>query len=45
MAAGDTVGPVPTLLKAISAVLMLLVFAAVGYAVWIIIRYWEHTGV
>lgn len=45
VAAGDSVGPGPTLLKAISAVLMLLVLAAIGYAFWIIIRYWEHTGV
>ena len=45
MVASESLGPGPTLLKAITAVLTLLVVASVGYAIWIIIRYWGNVGV
>lgn len=45
MVASESLGPGPTLLKALTAVLTLLVVASVGYAIWIIIRYWGSIGV
>lgn len=43
--ASESVGRGPTLLKALTAVLTVLVIASVGYAIWIIIRYWGSVGV
>lgn len=45
MVASESVGRGSTLLKAITAALTLLVIASLGYAIWIIIRYWGSVGV
>jgi hypothetical protein len=38
-------GPLPALLKAIFLLVTLLVLAAIGYAGWIVVRYWDQVGV
>ncbi|HSJ14466.1 MAG TPA: hypothetical protein VK939_08625 [Longimicrobiales bacterium] len=45
MDAGESVGRGPTFLKAAFALLALLVLAAIGYAFWIVLRYWETISV
>ena len=42
---GEATGRGAALLKALTAVLLLLVAASVAYAVWIVVRYWGSTGV
>ncbi|HSJ05123.1 MAG TPA: hypothetical protein VK936_00385 [Longimicrobiales bacterium] len=36
---------VPALFKALFIVFSVLVVAAVGYAGWIVVRYWDQVGV
>ncbi len=38
-------GAAPTLFKALFLVLTLLVLTTVGYAGWIVVRYWDRVGV
>jgi cytochrome c-type biogenesis protein CcmH/NrfG len=38
-------GPLPAVLKGIFVLVAVLVLAAIGYAGWIIVRYWDQVGV
>jgi hypothetical protein len=38
-------GPLPTILKGVFLLIGLLVLVAMGYAGWIIVKYWDQVGV
>jgi cytochrome c-type biogenesis protein CcmH/NrfG len=38
-------GPLPAVLRGIFALVAVLVLAAIGYAGWIVVRYWDQVGV
>lgn len=41
----DSGGVGPGLLKSLFALLTVLVLAAMGYSLWIVVEYWDRVGV
>jgi hypothetical protein len=42
---GNSPGTSPALLKSLFALLAVLVLASMGYALWIVVEYWDRVGV